>query len=944
MSCGKTHKAGRWLAGGLLVVLALSGGCTRRFYRNQADAEVGNILAEKDRFDFWKITNFHVYPNPRARFADPTNPDRPPMPPDDPAVRDTSPNPQRPRNIAWVEGSGYLELLNAWDAENRWRKKEQAGADGIRQASFQDKDKAAGPEMLPAPKEKLQPVDDGIPGRPEHPFLINLPQCAELGMINAREYQTAREQLYLTALPVTQQRFSFAAQYFATEQAVRQYSGRATPNGQSNTWNLGPPSGNHLGSSGTSTNQNGITTPGGVGLTKLFSTGAQLLLQFANQTVIDLGGNLAKNITSVSVLNLDMVQPLLAGAGRPVTLEPLTQAERSLFYQIRLYARFRKLFYVTVATGGDFNSFNVQPIRQGYLPTLLRDARLRIELDNYRNSKKILGLVQLYEEGGTVTPLQVAQARNSVLTSEGNIYQRQQDVTDAYDALKFQLGLPINLSLKLDESPISAITKHLTSFEELQDDYNATVKKATDYDPKEDPAKFRDKLWRTITNSDFVKGVKLKKHYPDVKPIPFPTDFPVRWKAWEVLPAKELDAKMDSLRKERRKILTANVEKDLNEEQKAQLRELDRQYELGQFERFLRDYEAQPWTKIPKEKDPKKEQEREIQRTKMRVGAFQNVVLTFSNVFAEAFNEWSVAWSAHWPEFSPIILEGVDMLAGDEPAYAIGTRIGLENRLDLMNQRARVVDAWRQLAVTANSLLGVANVEYHLTGFSPLNASQPLAVTGSHMQNQLVLTGQLPLVRRLERNNYRAALIDYQAARRALMAAEDLVVQGIRVQIRTLRVLKENYRIQKEQTELAYRLLEQSFEALAAPPGGSAPGSEDKVGSPFAGNAANAAALTNQLLQNQSNLVNQQTQLYTFWINYEATRMQFYRDLELMIINDRGVWSNDPAADEFSQQHHQQPRTLPPIEPQPERLGGDQPERGPRLLPPAAELPVQGAR
>src|SRR5262245_26153979 len=75
----------------LLALLAVSG-CTRRFYRNSADKEVSEILAEKDQYPQWKIEQFHVYPDPRARFADPNNPDRPPMPPDDPAAWELAPH------------------------------------------------------------------------------------------------------------------------------------------------------------------------------------------------------------------------------------------------------------------------------------------------------------------------------------------------------------------------------------------------------------------------------------------------------------------------------------------------------------------------------------------------------------------------------------------------------------------------------------------------------------------------------------------------------------------------------------------------------------------------------------------------------------------------------------------------------------------------------------
>src|SRR5262249_24601321 len=89
----------------VLAAFAATEGCTRRFFRNHADDEVSEVLAQKDRYPAWQIEEFHIYPDARALFADPTNPDRPPMPPDDPASYDSAPNPQRPRKagIAPVE-------------------------------------------------------------------------------------------------------------------------------------------------------------------------------------------------------------------------------------------------------------------------------------------------------------------------------------------------------------------------------------------------------------------------------------------------------------------------------------------------------------------------------------------------------------------------------------------------------------------------------------------------------------------------------------------------------------------------------------------------------------------------------------------------------------------------------------------------------------------------
>src|SRR5262249_40234629 len=196
-------------------------------------------------------------------------------------------------------------------------------------------------------------------------------QSVELGLINARDYQDAREALYLAALPVTLQRFSFAAQFFFTEQAIREWTGRETLSGQHNRWNFN------------------TTT----GFTKLFSTGATLLFNIANQTVVELTGTHPRHTTSVSTLTLDFLQPLLRGGGRAVTLEPLTQAERSLLYQIRNFARFRETFYVATAGGGQAQDVTTQlqfsalgfgavGSTQGFLPTVLRAKITDNDRDN----------------------------------------------------------------------------------------------------------------------------------------------------------------------------------------------------------------------------------------------------------------------------------------------------------------------------------------------------------------------------------------------------------------------------------------------------------------------------------------------------------------------------------------------------------------------------------
>jgi hypothetical protein len=143
------------------------------------------------------------------------------------------------------------------------------------------------------------------------------------------------------------------------------------------------------------------------------------------------------------------------------------------------------------------------------------------------------------------------------------------------------------------------------------------------------------------------------------------------------------------------------------------------------------------------------------------------------------------------------------------------------------------------------------------------------------------------LVRVQERNNYRACLINFQRSRRILQGAEDRLASDTRNEIRSLRQLEENYRIQQRQVELGYLQAENALDTFKAP---SQPG--------VAATATTAAALTNQLITAQNLLYQAQFTMTSIWINYLNTRLQLYRDMELMPLDMRGVWIDDIATRE----------------------------------------------
>jgi hypothetical protein len=896
----------------VLCAVALSG-CTRNFFRKSADREVVSIFKEKDKYDAWAIENWHVYPDSRARFADPTNPDRPPMPPDDPAARLLSPNPQKPwRGVRRVEGTGYLDLLAQWDAANR--------AEGTGQSL------------------RMRPMELRVRGKAPEPtatqgqgFLLSMEQAVELGLFNSREYQDRREGLYLAALPVTLARFAFAPQFFTLGTAIREWTGAETPEGGHNRWRL----------------------DGQTGFTKQFVTGATLLLQLANQTVIEFGNTALRQTVSESVLLLDLMQPLLQGGGWAVTLEPLTQAERNLLYAIRSYAHFRKEFFVFITSGVSIGTavFDLVDIlgtgsvgsSVGFLPAIQRRFELEIDRQNVAHLEEIYRLFQGFAQGGDIAPLQVDQVEDQLLRGRSIVLLDEQNYANSVDQLKLQLGLPTDLPLEPDVSPLRPLHANLVGFVAVANDLKEVRDAAAELDRIDDAATLRQRLRELLTESKLVQSAPR-----------FRERIGSRWDDWARarLSNEQLTNRLRLLRDERNALLDLQTDLEVRgepfpPESRDRLRDIEFTLVLGEFERLLRLYEIHPWSlgaapvgtaaggnllaavaTFLDRYTP--------ERQRRLSSIFRSLLDQFDSILSEARNERIERLRQGWPALPPVCVNGVNLVsmeatdpAAEEQALAVVAQAALQNRFDLMNARAQVVDAWRQIAVSANSLLGVLNVGYQMESLSPVGLAQPLNFTAQRTRHRMIIHGELPLVRKAERNFYRRQLIAFQQARRALMEAEDRAVAEVRRDLRQLQVLAKNYKIQQRAVELAYSLVENSLETFRAPPGPTGQGG-----------AVSAAALTQQLLGNLSRLPQSQNTLVGTWVNYLMARYQLYRDLELMPLDNRGVWIDefaprtiaadcaglfDPVARPGEQRRadEERPQQLPPPRPVPPADGTD---------------------
>ncbi|MBI3412197.1 MAG: hypothetical protein HY040_28025 [Planctomycetes bacterium] len=850
----------------VLGIAWLSAGCTRSFYRRCADNEVNDILSEKNRYPEWQIEQWHVYPDSRARFADPAKPDRPPMPPDDEAAWTMSPHPQHPPHAGVRRGENdtYLEIMKAWDAQNRAARESAAKEDAVAPGVS---------EVFGKQGWSIQGLIDGPLSEPNG-FLLTLEQAVELGVINSREYQSVREDLYLAALPVTLQRFSFAWQWAAIENAIRQFAGPASLVGPQNNWSLGS------------------TTS----VSKLFSTGALLTMSFANTSIFNFlkPGN---GFSSVSNINVNLVQPLLQGGGKAVTLEPLTQSERNLIYVIRGYGHFREQFYVSIAIGSNLNSnlltalnsvgggnvisalaalgiasTDVQGVFRGYLPSLFRSLDMAVDVKYVKDLEKGLLLFEGFQEGGQVAPLQVEQVRSTLLQARNTVLSDSQNRANSLDQFKIQMGLPANLPLTLDDSLARPITRVLDSYYEVLAQADS-ANRLIDAQDKLAPEKLRAFLVGLYASGPIARGTTFQKKTP------------ASLATWAKASDKELKSRMEKLGQERRQLLDLKTEQEMKGKALApgeaqRLSEGEFEMDVGGLEQILRRYEAKPWEKLNPE-DLRRQERNKI---------FRFVSYAAEIVLVYARNERFAQLRERWPTVPLVPIENIDLLNADvEKAQEAAVQIAQRNRWDLMNARTQVVDAWRQVAVTANALLGVLNVQYHLDSTTPPGGTRPLAFSGSGTNQELIINAQLPLVRITERNNYRTALINYERARRNLMNVEDNIAAQVRFDVRQLHLFAENYKIEQKVVESLYSQVENALEVLVAPV------DPTQLQASTTQAAANAAALTNQYLNALQGLNGAQTRMYDIWLSYLATRMQLYVDLERLPLDTRGVWIDEPG-------------------------------------------------
>ncbi|MFH5802677.1 TolC family protein [Alienimonas sp. DA493] len=958
----------------LAATVCLPIGCGKAFWRQNADAEAYGLAWEKSQDPRWAPPRLDIIPDPRSRFFDPNHPDCEPVPPDDPAANrfmdrmgdfgrikgdddwhETYGYTPFIENPLWLERFGLTRagLNAAWAAHHG-----DADAEGgVRQAGFQtgliDPEETAplrrpvppdeagrGPERFRAgdvdatvvPDEGefagLEPTEDvgGSDLDSGNPFLpavhnLTLPGAIELAYIHNREYQTILEDVYLAALALSFERFRFDVRFLGL--------GGNPPGVNFQDEYLRRP----LADTSTVTSNFGIS--------RLLPAGGQWAIELTNNTLYVFGGG--ADSASASLISYSLVQPLLRGAGRKVTLEALTQSERNLLYAIRELARFRKTFFADAATAGPGGGYlglltQVQTINN------LRDnirrteqlLQLRRELDRQRPPKFPVPLARLPDDVIDDVPADILARPGSRFAEPG------EEVPTVEERLR--AGEPVQINIPFT-GPLEGVARYNPSLGllEVVDGITEAEEQAL-LELSDDPL-FRDAAAEAIAQirtdpvtlaasqlesnlvnlitrlrqaeaslQDNLDSYKLYLGLPPDMVVtldesflqPFQLidadlianeqvveEFVAEWAALnligsdeetlaaaEAIPAEaiaEVVRGLAELNERTRAVVRDLLETDLENVRSFEEQRLSELDELQQA-RFSRDLDRDELTlnTLLRGLDRRTTQLTEVlaelnapnvtARTKARAA---DLVGTLREDLLRDARGAEVVQTG-------LRVEQLALNPFDLPLEA-AVQLALENRLDLMNQRAAVTDARRQLELAANALQGVLNLTANGNFrtqplFNADGSTNPLDFRLDDSDFNVGVEFDTPLDRVQERNAYRAALIDYQRARRDFIAAEDAVRADVRTAWRQLAVLKQNFETTRQAVRIAAVQFDNAVERQFGPGGG---------GSQF------------DLLNALSSLLGSSNDLISTYVNYESARVAIHRDMGLMVVGPEGLWRDE---------------------------------------------------
>jgi hypothetical protein len=803
----------------------------------RADKESDFLVKQKSTDPRWALCDLNVYLDPRSRYFDPNNPDRPPKPSDDPT------------------SAQIMKSLYGKHGMRKW----------LRDGVTSDVVNPMWLSMVPGYTRVL----------PDGTIVFDVPTANLMGRIHSRDYQRSLEEVYLSSLDVAFERFRFAVQYFGGND-TRFFTNGNESSAFLGRFRQGPPrESNSIVDSSTA-----------FGFSRRFAAGGQVVASIANSMVWQFSGE-DVNFTT-SVINWSVVQPLLRGGGRIVVLETLTRAERNLLANLRAMAQFRQDFHRTILLGGDTS---IEPARiggfsggaglsgftgtgaggfggvgagqnfggvgnggsgvgssgaggqagfagggegilDGYYGLVQRLQTIRNTEASLASQELTLGLLEANFAAGLIDIVQVDEFRQNIQTERANLLRATTSFRDNLEGyLVSNINLPPTLKVELDDSIIR-------QFQLIDPTITASQKEATSIiaDIGNLPEQSSPDIERPLITRLVDLGQKCQQGVDEVT-------------AEIQLLEREKESRLaDMETDERRQDFIQALSAAATNIAVLQDRLTAARGKGEQLQGFLQSSDAKSAAAELVELAS------DLSSTVQEIGLVQATV-----------------------RVQRVTIEPVEL------PYESAIEIARANRLDWMNQRSVLVDQWRLVAFNANRLL--ANLDVSVVGDLGTLGDSASRFRGPTDNVDVRVSFDAPLNRKAERNLYREALIEYQRAKRRYVSFVDRVALSLRVRLRQIERLSENLEIQRQALAIAIRRVDKTLEDLNQPFPPAKPGEPPPQLGP---------TLAQNLLRALSDLRNTQDNFMSVWLNYEAARINLAFQLGILDVGPDGIINITP--------------------------------------------------
>jgi len=756
----------------------------------RADKAVDRLIEEKAEDANWETDPNVIETDERSRYHDPNDANDPPQPPDDPVAH------QLMRKVDGKPGS------------LKWRKPGDPSA-------------IEGDAWI-----KYLPLDD------EGRIILNSENAIRLALLHSRDYQSEREDLYLSALAVTQQRFRFDSQLLFTNRTDRTLLG-----------------GRRNGEKGNSTD----TT---LGFSRSTATGADLVASLANSVLWDISGS--SDAVLSSVVNFGVVQPLLRFSARDFILEDLTQSERNLLGNVRRMKQFQQGFYIetiagrTVAVGPTTGSLGLgsaplvagSPSSRGaggFLGLLQNRQQIRNQEASVSALQDSLAQLQAAFDAGRISNrLQVDQARQALYNGQSSLLTSYASFDSSVDSYKVSIGLPPEVDVVIEDAMLEDFELVDPLISELQSRVARILDSLRLRNRIEKPEDLERQLNRLLALEPIIER-QIDRARNDLTKLQ--ASLPERRQQMERLMQRpELqNVHMDPT------LFDASILEGLSGQ-------LDNS--LGELQKSIRDSVTN--LSALKEVRPSLEQ---LDRAR------GNVVAVTTGLSSQLLELSLIQASAR---LETVTLKPIEL----DFDYAFD--LAEDHRLDWMNARAGLVDSWRQIAVDAEALKSGLNLI--VNGDIPTTGDDAFDFRGDSGRLQFGIEFDTPLRKVSERNDYKSTLIDYQRARRSYMLFEDRVTQSLRNTMRITQLSQLNFEVRRAAVRVAIAQVDLARLRLNEPP------------KPGARGAQFGATTARDLVSALGDLLDAQNDFLDVWVSFEVLRMLLDFELGTMRLDEDGLW------------------------------------------------------